>query len=69
MIARITEKKASQRYSDNRYHRMVLGRFEEVLAENANAPLHLAENLLSDRQDGAHIAFSPPEASGHEPDP
>ena len=43
MIACMTDGEADQRYFDNRYHRMVLVRFEEVLAENANAPLHLEE--------------------------
>jgi AraC-like DNA-binding protein len=43
IIACMTDEEADQRYADNRYHRMVLVRFEEVLAENANAPLHLHE--------------------------
>jgi transcriptional regulator GlxA family with amidase domain len=43
MIACMTDGEADQRSVDNPYHRMVLMRFEEVLAENANAPLHLAE--------------------------
>jgi AraC-like DNA-binding protein len=43
MIECITDGEAAQRYVDNRYHRMVLVRFEEVLAENANQPLHLEE--------------------------
>jgi transcriptional regulator GlxA family with amidase domain len=43
IIACMTDGEANQRYVGNRYHRMVLVRFEEMLAENANAPLHLAE--------------------------
>jgi AraC-like DNA-binding protein len=43
IIACMTDEEADQRYADNRYHRIVLGRFEEVLAESASAPLHLQE--------------------------
>lgn len=43
IIACMTDGEADQRYVDSRYHRDVLARFVEMLAENANAPLHLAE--------------------------
>ena len=43
IVGCVTDREADQRYIDNRYHRIVLARFEEMLAENANAPLHLEE--------------------------
>jgi AraC-like DNA-binding protein len=43
MIACMTDAATHQHYVANRYHRTVLARFEQLLAEKANAPLHLAE--------------------------
>jgi transcriptional regulator GlxA family with amidase domain len=43
VIAGITDGEGNQRYVANSYYRTVLARFEELLAEKANAPLHLAE--------------------------
>jgi len=43
IIACITNAAPNQRYVANRYHRTVLARFEQLLAEKANTPLHLVE--------------------------
>jgi AraC-like DNA-binding protein len=43
MIACMTDAATHQHYVANRYHRTVLARFEQLLAEKANTPLHLAE--------------------------
>jgi AraC-like DNA-binding protein len=43
MIACITDGEDGPGYIANSYHRTVLARFEEFLAESANAPLHLTE--------------------------
>jgi transcriptional regulator GlxA family with amidase domain len=39
----LTEGEVRQSYTANSYHQKVLERFEELLAERGNAPLHLGE--------------------------
>jgi AraC-like DNA-binding protein len=43
VIACVTDKQADRHYVSNRYHQLILARFEQLLAEKANTPLHLVE--------------------------
>ena len=43
IVACLTDEEVNQRYTVNSYHRTLLARFEELLAESGNAPLHLGE--------------------------
>jgi AraC-like DNA-binding protein len=43
LVACLTDRQVSQRYTANSYHQRVLARFEEVLNQRGNAPLHLRE--------------------------
>jgi AraC-like DNA-binding protein len=43
IVSCLTEGEVRQSYTANSYHRKVLERFEELLAERGNAPMHLGE--------------------------